>query len=218
MRWLHRTATALGFLVILITVTPVLRWWTAALSSPWGPNTAEYLVIPGGEMFAPDTLGISSYWRSFYGALEWRTGHYGHIVVSGHDAANVAKLLGPNPGRIVLLTSDYHSARALRTFRQAGLNTTALPYPDANKRINLKTAVDLGGHPQALESIEVATAAHFTNLVTTAAPVTACGHKTWAEAESSTAVFRINVWKDRWTVFLILSDETVKTVWYRVYR
>lgn len=193
MRWLHRTATALGFLVILITVTPVLRWWTAALSSPWGPNTAEYLVIPSGEMFAPDTLGISSYWRSFYGALEWRTGHYGHIVVSGHyaatlmadflfghgvpreailieneanstreNAANVAKLLGPNPGRIVLLTSDYHSARALRTFRQAGLNTTALPYPDANKRIN--------------------------------------------------------VWKDRWTVFLILSDETVKTVWYRVYR
>ena len=78
------------------------------------------------------------------------------------NAANVAKLLGPNPGRIVLLTSDYHSARALRTFRQAGLNTTALPYPDANKRIN--------------------------------------------------------VWKDRWTVFLILSDETVKTVWYRVYR
>ena len=81
---------------------------------------------------------------------------------TAHDAANVAKLLGPNPGRIVLLTSDYHSARALRTFRQAGLNTTALPYPDANKRIN--------------------------------------------------------VWKDGWTVFLILSDETVKTVWYRVYR
>ena len=57
--------------------------------------------------------------------------------------------------------------------------------------LTLKTAVDLGGHPQALESIEVATAAHFTNLVTTAAPVTACGHKTWAEAESSTAVFRL---------------------------
>jgi uncharacterized protein (TIGR03435 family) len=43
--------------------------------------------------------------------------------------------------------------------------------------------------PQALESIEVATASHFTTLVTTAVSVTACGHKTWAEAESSTAVF-----------------------------
>jgi hypothetical protein len=55
---------------------------------------------------------------------------------------------------------------------------------------NLKTAVDLGGRPQALESIEVATAAHFTNLVTTAVAVTACRHKTWAESESSTALFR----------------------------
>ena len=59
--------------------------------------------------------------------------------------------------------------------------------------INLKTAVDLGGRPQAQESIEVATASHFTNLVTTAVAVTACRHKTWAESESSTAVFRINV-------------------------
>ena len=58
--------------------------------------------------------------------------------------------------------------------------------------INLKTAVDLGGRPQALESIEVATASHFTNLVTTAVSVTACRHKTWAESESSTAVFRMN--------------------------
>jgi hypothetical protein len=55
----------------------------------------------------------------------------------------------------------------------------------------LKTAVDLGGRPQAQESIEVATASHFTNLVTTAVSVTACRHKTWAESESSTAVFRL---------------------------
>ena len=40
--------------------------------------------------------------------------------------------------------------------------------------MNLKMAVDLGGRPQALESIEVATASHFTNLVTTAVAVTAC--------------------------------------------
>ena len=56
--------------------------------------------------------------------------------------------------------------------------------------MNLKTAVDLSGRPQALESIEFATASHFTNLVTTAVAVTACRHKTWPETESSTAVFR----------------------------
>ena len=57
--------------------------------------------------------------------------------------------------------------------------------------LNLKTAVDFGGRPQALESIEVATASHFTNLAPTAVSVTAYRHKTWAETESSTAVFRL---------------------------
>jgi len=63
---------------------------------------------------------------------------------------------------------------------------------------NLKTAIDLGGHPQALESIEVAPASHFPNLVTTALTVTACRHKTWAKTESSTAVFRF---KDHCSLF-----------------
>ncbi len=58
--------------------------------------------------------------------------------------------------------------------------------------MNLKTAVDLGGRRQALEAIKVATASHFTNLMTTAVSVTACRHKTWAETEASTAVFRMN--------------------------
>ena len=189
MRWLYRFAAALGFVMILVTATPVLRWWTAALSSPWGPDQGEVLVIAGGEMFAPDTLGISSYWRSFYGALVWRQGHFQRVIVTGKDAApqmadflaghgvpreaiaieneatstrenavNVARLLGPAPGRVILLTSDFHSGRALRAFRKAGVDATALPYPDANKRINS--------------------------------------------------------WKDRWQVFLMLGDETVKTVWY----
>ncbi len=192
MRWLYRFAATLGFLVMLVTVTPVLRWWTSALMSPWGPDQGDVLVIPGAEMLAPDSLGISSYYRSFYGALVWRQGHFHKAVVSGKDAAplmadflaghgvpreailieneatstrenavNVAKLLGPTPGRVILLTSDFHSGRALRAFRKAGLNPTALPYPDANKRINS--------------------------------------------------------WKDRWSVFLMLGDETVKTVWYSIH-
>ena len=40
--------------------------------------------------------------------------------------------------------------------------------------LNLKTAADFSGRPQALESIEFAPASHFTNLVTTAVSVTAC--------------------------------------------
>lgn len=38
------------------------------------------------------------------------------------------------PGRLVLLTSDYHMSRAWRTFQKAGLNVAPRPFPDAVKR------------------------------------------------------------------------------------
>lgn len=189
-RWIYRFAATIGFVFLIVTVTPVLRWWTTALSSPWGPDRGDSLVVLGGDMIAPDTMGISTYWRSYYAAFTWRTGHFDRVIVTGRDAAPlmadflmghgvpreavvveakadstrenatyVAKILGPKPGRVVVLTSDYHSGRALREFRRAGVSATALPYPDAYKRIN-----------------------------------------TWAA---------------RWPIFLTLSIETAKTVWYR---
>lgn len=49
------------------------------------------------------------------------------------NALFVARMLPPDAGRLVLLTSDYHMYRALRTFRKAGLNVGARPFPDAVK-------------------------------------------------------------------------------------
>jgi uncharacterized SAM-binding protein YcdF (DUF218 family) len=38
------------------------------------------------------------------------------------------------PGRKVLLTSDYHMARAYRAFKKAGIEVSPRPFPDAIKR------------------------------------------------------------------------------------
>lgn len=47
----------------------------------------------------------------------------------------IATLLGPNPGPVTLLTSDYHMRRALRLARRAGLSDVApYPVPDILKR------------------------------------------------------------------------------------
>jgi len=43
-------------------------------------------------------------------------------------------LLPPSPGRLVLLTSDYHMFRAHRAFRKAGLDVLPRPIPDVRKR------------------------------------------------------------------------------------
>ena len=38
------------------------------------------------------------------------------------------------PGRVVLLSSDYHMFRATRAFRKVGLDVLPLPIPDVRKR------------------------------------------------------------------------------------
>lgn len=50
------------------------------------------------------------------------------------NALRTAELLRGEPGRSVLLTSDFHMYRAYRCFRRAGLDVVAVPVPDVLKR------------------------------------------------------------------------------------
>jgi uncharacterized SAM-binding protein YcdF (DUF218 family) len=50
------------------------------------------------------------------------------------NAVFTAQLLRGTPGRMVLLTSDYHVFRAVRSFEKAGLHVQSWPYPDVRKR------------------------------------------------------------------------------------
>jgi uncharacterized SAM-binding protein YcdF (DUF218 family) len=50
------------------------------------------------------------------------------------NALYTSRLLVGQPGRMILLTSDYHMFRASRAFRKAGLAILPRPFPDALKR------------------------------------------------------------------------------------
>lgn len=50
------------------------------------------------------------------------------------NAVFTARMLHGQPGNIVLLTSDYHTFRAYRAFRHAGVNVSMNPVPDVIKR------------------------------------------------------------------------------------
>ena len=163
---LRSLAACLGLLLTVVTVTPVLRCWTAALSTPLNENDGGVLIVLGGDIVSPEMIGLNSYWRSCYAVLEWRTGRYTRILVSGRaiaplmkdfmvgqgvpsrlvqveteststreNAVYVAGMLRGDTGRKVLLTSDFHMGRALALFRKAGIEATALPIPDAYKRL-----------------------------------------------------------------------------------
>ena len=159
-------AACVGVWLIAVTVLPVLHYWTTALSTPWGEEGGDVLIVLGGDIVAPDMMGVTSYWRSCYAVRAWRSGRYQRIILSGKDIAplmkdcltaqgvpeqvirvengsvstrenalDVAALLREDPGRKVLLTSDYHMGRALSAFRKAGIEASPLPIPDAHKRL-----------------------------------------------------------------------------------
>lgn len=166
LRLAGRVFAAIGLLVVLITVTPLVRWWAVALAGPWPDPRGEVLIVLGGSTVGEGLLGYSSYWRSVYCVLAYRQGGVRRIILSGGGSVAVSmqdfivaagvppelirlerasrstrdsalftrQLLLSEPGRKVLLTSDYHMFRAHRAFRQAGVQVLPHPIPDASKR------------------------------------------------------------------------------------
>lgn len=61
----------------------------------------------------------------------------GESANTAASARNMTALLAAEPGRKVLLTSDYHMFRARRMFARQGMAVSALPVPDAQKRAGL---------------------------------------------------------------------------------
>ena len=152
---------ALGLLLILVTFTPLVRWWARALAGDWGDPRGEALIVPADDVREGDPLSESSYWRSVYAARSYRQDGFRTVIVTGGQSAAMRDLivfLGAPPeavrietrsagtrenallsraiadaGRKVLLTSDYHMYRALRAFRKAGLDVAPRPFPDVIK-------------------------------------------------------------------------------------
>jgi uncharacterized SAM-binding protein YcdF (DUF218 family) len=79
---------AIGLLLLLVTFTPVVSWWTAALSGPWPDSHGKTLIVLGAETAGGGGLvGYSSYWRALYAVSAWREGGWNRVVVVGHDVA-----------------------------------------------------------------------------------------------------------------------------------
>ena len=86
-RFLKSLLLIIGVALFLITFTPVLRWWTAALAGRAGDGKGKVLIVLGGDLAASGILGVTSYWRCVYAVSYWREGQYQTLVVSGHNLA-----------------------------------------------------------------------------------------------------------------------------------
>lgn len=82
-RWIRHLATAIGFLWILVTLTPLTRWYARALAGPWDDPKGDVLIVLGGALLEKDIIGTNSYWRAIYASIVWKEGGFRHVILSG---------------------------------------------------------------------------------------------------------------------------------------
>jgi uncharacterized SAM-binding protein YcdF (DUF218 family) len=135
-------------------------------------------------------IGLSSYWRSCYAVLEWRTGRYTRILVSGRAIAPLMRdfIVGQGvPSQFVQVENESISTR------QNALYVARILRGDTERKVLLTSDFHMG---RALAVFRKA------GVETTPLPIPDA-HK------------RLQNWAERWSIFCILLDETAKVAYYK---
>jgi uncharacterized SAM-binding protein YcdF (DUF218 family) len=155
---------SVGLIFLLATFSPFVDWYARKLAHPWNGPRGDILVVLSGSgingfpdentvlrcmyaVFAYREGGFRKIVVSGYQtSLHMRNfliaeGVPAEVVVmedaaksTRENALYVTRLLSGEAGSKVLLTSDYHMFRAVRSFRKAGLAVSPRAIPDAVKR------------------------------------------------------------------------------------
>lgn len=191
-RWSIRAIFGLGLLVLIVTVTPLVPWWTMALSENWSDATGDTLVVFGNEAQPDGIIGLVSYWRTVYAVRVWREGNFQRMILCGgppdHPVSEAMRQFvisqGVDPSR-VLVDRESTSTRenALMARRLVG---------DSAKVVLLTSDYHM---------FRAIRAARKAGLNAIARPV-----PDLLKAGSS--------WRFRWDAFWGLVEETAKIVYY----
>lgn len=180
---------------LFITFTPVLRPWLFWLSTPWGGEVPEVVLVLGGDEQAPGLIGYSTYLRLHYAAKFWRTGQIKRFVLSG----------GPSGGRPL--------AEAMAEFlRGYGVPSEAMVLEDRSH----STWENIGNSKALLDALP-GRKALLTSDYHMRRAIAVCRRQglqieplTVPEGEK-----RLQAPLQRWPLLLTLGTETGKLIWYR---
>jgi uncharacterized SAM-binding protein YcdF (DUF218 family) len=175
-----RFCAIVGLVTILAISTPLVHWWALAGAGPAESPKGDVLIVLSAARDQNGGMSFSSYWRARGAVDAWRNGGFTKVVVCGsgvpaiaqylvaegippasivvesnskstrENAINTARLMQNMPGKRVLLTSDFHMFRALRTFRKAGVDAAPMPVDDA-----IRNSKEWGGRFSALQNLVV---------------------------------------------------------------
>jgi uncharacterized SAM-binding protein YcdF (DUF218 family) len=82
-RGVRAGAAGIGFLYILVSATPLVRWWATALSGPWDDPKGDVLVVLTGSLLDERTIGVNSYWRAVYAARTFLDDGFREMIITG---------------------------------------------------------------------------------------------------------------------------------------
>jgi uncharacterized SAM-binding protein YcdF (DUF218 family) len=83
LRLVKGAVTGLGLLVLIVTVTPIDKWWARKLAGEGYYSDGDVLVVLGGATFADGGMDWNSYLRTRYAGQIYRAGAFKQVIVSG---------------------------------------------------------------------------------------------------------------------------------------
>jgi len=182
---------AIGIAWMLVTFTPLTRWYAQALSGPWQQPQGDVLIVLGADEPSYGYIGLASYWRSVYAVRAWREGTFHTVVISGgRGIANSMKefmVFNGVPGANILTETRSESTRENAIYTAPVLKS--LP----GRKVLLTSDFHVYRSVRAFRKAGIDVAPEFFPY----------------------AAKRVSNWLDRWPLFLELNLETLKIVVYR---
>lgn len=189
-RWTRNALALFGLLIVLVTLTPLVEWWSARLAGDWPDPRGEVLIVLGSGVIDRDLLAADSYWRAVYAWRAWRLGTFRQIVVCGKDVAPLLReFLAAKGVPAEAIVVDAESA----TTRENALRVAALLAADRRSKTLLTSDYHMYRAHRAFAKA---------GLTVTPMPY-------------PDGLKRVTARTQRWLVFLDLIEETGKIVYYR---
>ncbi len=135
-RLLRGALALIGALVLVITLTPAVKWMMRPLESPWTNATSGTLILLSGPSNTLDgnpptlVIGNSTYWRAFDAIYIWRHAQFRTLLVSGDGTEQTVKpLLVANGIPESSIVVENHATSTEENVQLAKPLLAALPQP-----------------------------------------------------------------------------------------
>jgi uncharacterized SAM-binding protein YcdF (DUF218 family) len=192
-RYVIRALAAIGFLYVLVSATPIDRWWIRFLAGPWNDPKGDVLIVLGADS-VKDMIGAASYWRAVYAVRVWRDGGFREVVVCGGPGGDLSiaermrdfMISQGVPAAAIRVENTSHSTRENALYSKAMLDATP------GKKILLTSDFHMFRAYRVFRKA---------GIVVEPRPI-------------PDAAKQIGSWQTRWSVFVNLCAETIKIAYY----